>query len=58
MDSSDFNTIETASNNDASDNHVEENIKYLNSSTNRNTFLNSISIIHITIIVVCVHPSL
>ena len=54
VDASHSNTIQTASNSDASDNHVIENIKYLKSSTNKNTFLNSISLIDITIIVMCV----
>ena len=46
------NTIKTASISDISDNHVIENIEYLKSSTNKNTF--SISLIDITIIVMCV----
>ena len=52
VDASHSNTIETASISDISDNHVIENIEYLKSSTNKNTF--SISLIDITIIVMCV----
>ena len=52
MDALHSNTIKTASISDISDNHVIENIEYLKSSTNKNTF--SISLIDITIIVMCV----
>ena len=57
VDASHSNTIETKSNNDASDNHgVEENIQSLKSSSNKNTLkeIKNLSLIHIIIIGVVV----